>query len=101
MKGQKTGGRKAGTQNKVQREDRKLAQKYGPKAIKEIATLAGLEGTTGKAENETTRLGALNALLDRAYGKPTQPIDGDGEGGAIQVINEIRRTIVRPEHPNR
>ncbi len=29
---------------------------------------------------------AAAALLDRGWGKPTQPLSGDGEGGAIQVV---------------
>lgn len=84
--GRKTGGRTAGTPNKVQREDRKLAQKYGPKAITEIATMAGLVPSKPGSENDTTRLGALNSILDRAYGKPAQTIDGDGEGGPIKHV---------------
>ena len=30
------------------------------------------------------RVAASTALLDRGWGKPAQPHDGDGEGGAIQ-----------------
>jgi len=41
------------------------------------------------------RVSAAQALLDRGWGKAPQPLDGDGEGGAINVIAEIRRTIVR------
>lgn len=29
------------------------------------------------------RVAAASAILDRGYGKPTQPIDGDGDGGPI------------------
>lgn len=95
-KGHKTGGRQAGTPNKVQREDRKLAQKYGPKAIKAMAELAGLEGNR-PAEAEAVRKGALDSILDRAYGKPAQAVDGDGEGGPINVINEIILRGVRSQ----
>lgn len=88
-KGRKTGGRTPGTPNKVQREDRDLAKKYGPKAIEELAKLAGLKGPADRAEAEAVRKGALDSILDRAYGKPVQAIDGDGEGGPISTITEI------------
>jgi hypothetical protein len=89
-KGQKTGGRQSGTPNKVQREDRKLAQKFGPKAIEQIAAMAGLtKNGEGKAEAEATRLGALNAILDRAYGKPAQTIGGDDDLPAIRAALSV------------
>jgi len=96
-KGRKTGGRQAGTPNKVQREDRQLARKYGPKAITELAKMAGLVAGADPAEAEAVRKGALDSILDRAYGKPTQPIDGDGDGGPIEVINEIVLRGVRSD----
>ncbi len=40
------------------------------------------------------RVAAASAILDRGYGKPTQPIDGDGEGGAIPT--GITVTFVKP-----
>lgn len=96
-KGKKTGGRQAGTPNKVQREDRELARKYGPKAIEELAKMAGLKGEVGRAEAEAVRKGALDSILDRAYGKPTQPIDGDGDGGAIRTALEVAFVGVRQQ----
>lgn len=95
-KGQKTGGRRAGTPNKTPREDRTLAQKFGPKAIEQIAAMAGLaKDEKGKAEAEATRLGALNAILDRAYGKPSQPIGGDDDMPAIRAALKV--AFVGPE----
>jgi hypothetical protein len=41
------------------------------------------------------RVTAAVAILDRGWGKPTQPIDGDGEGGAIGVEGIVVR-FVRP-----
>lgn len=95
-RGRKTGGRKAGTPNKVQREDRRLAQKYGPNAIKEMAKLAGLVSGEKPAELEAVRKSALDSILDRAYGKPVQAVDGDGEGGPIKTLHEIVLRGVRP-----
>jgi hypothetical protein len=94
-KGQKTGGRQAGTPNKVQREDRELARKYGPKAIKELAKLAGLEPNgNGKAEAEAVRKGALDSILDRAYGKPVQEIGNEGDQ-PFRVVTRIE--LVGPD----
>jgi len=31
------------------------------------------------------RVAAVNSLLDRGWGKPAQPVDGDGEGGPVQL----------------
>ncbi len=68
----KTGGRKAGTLNKVSADVRELAGQYGPAVITELARLA-----TG-ADSEQVRVSAGRELLDRGFGKPTQsrePID--------------------------
>lgn len=101
-KGQKTGGRTAGTPNKATSEVKVLAGKYGPDAIKALAGLAGLitTGKTKEAESEAARVAALKEILDRAYGKASQPIAGD-EDNPLRVINEIKRTIVRPGHTDR
>ena len=94
-------GRKPGKPNKVTAEVRELAGKYGPDAIKALAKLAGLSmDAEGKAESEAARVAAIKELLDRAYGKSAQPIDGDGAGGPIEHLHEIRRTLVRPDHTN-
>lgn len=94
-KGIKTGGRVTGTPNKATSEVKVLAGKYGPAAIEAAARLAGLvlkvvpnkegdgeqEVPDGAAESEPARIAALQLILDRAYGKATQPITGgDGEG---------------------
>jgi len=89
--GRKTGGRQKGTPNKATADIRELAQAFGLAAINRLAMMAGLAvdalGQPIKgAESEATQLAALNALLDRAYGKPTQPLEGDGDT-APQVIH--------------
>lgn len=72
-KGQKTGGRVAGTPNRATADVKALAVKYGPEAIKELARLAK------SAESEAARVAAIKELLDRAYGKSAQPVGG-GDG---------------------
>ena len=60
----KTGGRKAGTPNKVTAEVRTLAQQHGADAI---GTLAEIMADTTR--NENARIAAARELLDRGYGK--------------------------------
>lgn len=43
------------------------------------AALAVLVQIAKAGESEAARVAAANAILDRGYGKPTQPVDGDGE----------------------
>jgi hypothetical protein len=40
------------------------------------------------------RIAAANAILDRGWGKATQPI----ENGALELIHRIERVIVHPEN---
>lgn len=82
--GERRGGRKKGTPNKVTASIRKLAQAYGPEAIAELARLAK------EAQSESARVSAIGMLLDRGYGKAPQPLDGDGEGGPIKYQNVDR-----------
>ena len=80
-------GRKPGSPNKTGAELRELARLYGPSALKELARLAE------HAESESARVQAIGMLLDRGYGKPAQPVDGDGEGGPIP-FERIKRIII-------
>ena len=62
-------------------EVRDLARQYTPAAI------AALEGIM----NETTapasaRVAAAEALLNRAWGRPTQPVGGDEEAGPVELV---------------
>src|SRR5262245_35185814 len=69
--GERRGGRQKGTPNKATAEVKVLAQKYAPAAIEELARLS-----TG-AESEAARVAAGKEILDRAYGKPMQPVVAD------------------------
>lgn len=81
-KRQKTGGRKAGTPNKVARVDiMKAARLYSLRALETIIGI--MEDDT---EAGSTRLAAANALLDRAHGKAKQITEIGGlDGGDIQT----------------
>jgi hypothetical protein len=92
-KGTRVGGRQKGTPNKATAEVKDIARKYGPDAIKRLAALGGLIEGQVAAESEAAQVAACNTILDRAYGKASQPIDGDGDGGPVllQVITGVPR----------
>lgn len=92
-KGQKTGGRQKGTPNKATADVRSLAQMHGPAAIERAARLAGLvDAGDGMAESEQAQIAALSIILDRAYGKPTQPISGDVDN-PLTIVHEILGSV--------
>ena len=70
-------------------EIRSLARSYTEMAIQSLA------GIAQNGESESAKVAAANALLDRGWGKPSQPIDGDGEGGP--VLQRIETVIVDPK----
>lgn len=76
-------GRKAGVPNKSTADVKALASKHGPDAI---ATLAKL---VKEADTDSARIAACKELLDRAYGKSTQPIAGDDDMPAIRAALKV------------
>ena len=70
-------GRPKGAVNKVTADVRALAQQYGPRAIKTLASIMENEEQPAPA-----RVSAAKELLDRAYGKSPQPIT-DSDGGSL------------------
>jgi len=75
---------------KAPAEIRSLARSHTASAVK---TLAGIMNE--KKAPAAARVSAATALLDRGWGKPAQPVDGDGEGGEIKLVTRIERVIVR------
>ena len=78
-----------GGRPRIPAEVKDLARSHTEAAIR---TLADVCADTAAAP--AARVSAATALLDRAWGKPTQPVDGDGEGGAIPV--SIKIDFVKP-----
>jgi hypothetical protein len=71
-------------------EIKALAKKHSKAAIKVLA------GIMNQADGPATaRVSAAQALLDRGWGKATQPLAGD-EGG-LPVLARIERVIVDPK----
>ena len=87
-------GRKQGIPNRCSAEVRTIAQEFGPRCIEILAAMAGL--TDGPpATAEPVRLGALKELLDRAYGRATQPVSGDD--GAAPIAYSFRWADATPQ----
>lgn len=59
-------------------EIKALAQVHGKDAIAVLVALL-------KSKDERSRLAAAQAILDRGYGKPSQPIGGDADN-PLQVM---------------
>ena len=72
---------------------RSMARSYSRKAIKVLAGIMQAEDAAPPA-----RVAAASALLDRGWGKPSQPLTGDGGG---PILQRIERVIVEsPANPN-
>jgi hypothetical protein len=50
-----------------------------------------------KDATATAKVSAANAILDRGWGRATQPIE-NGDDGALELIHRIERIIVHPEN---
>ena len=87
--GERRGGRKPGSVNKVTKDIRALAQVHTDAAITELARLAK------HAESEAARVAAIKELLDRGHGKSAQAITGEGGEGAVRQIIEVITGVPR------
>jgi hypothetical protein len=56
-----------------------------------------LAGIAKDGTNEGARVAAAVALLDRGWGKPTQPVKSDEDGGPIivEVVHRVREKSAR------
>lgn len=64
---------------------RELARAHTEDALNTLVTIA--EDVTAP---QSARVSAATALLDRGWGKPSQPVDGDGEGGPIGLSVAVK-----------
>jgi hypothetical protein len=65
---------------KTPTEIRSLARSHTEKALNVLVGIMEQPDAPPAA-----RVAAVNSLLDRGWGKPVQPHDGDGEGGPVQL----------------
>ena len=69
---------------------RSLARSHSRTAVNILVGIMRSEDATAAA-----RVSAANAILDRGWGKATQPSES---GNGIQLIDRIERIIVYPEN---
>ncbi len=69
----KAGGRRKGTPNKATAEIKAAFQKHEKKLVKALLALT-------KSDDERVRLGAIQAALDRGWGRPSQAVEGTLDG---------------------
>jgi hypothetical protein len=85
----KKGGRGKGSGNKIGSDVRALARDHTADAIDTLANIM-----RDKAAPPQAQVMAANALLDRAWGKPTQAISGPDGGPLVEVNIECTRNII-------
>jgi hypothetical protein len=75
-------------------EIRSLARSYTRTALHVLVGVMRSKDATAAA-----KVSAANAILDRGWGKATQPV-GNSDDGALELIHRIERVIVHPENPD-
>ena len=73
-------------------EVRSLARSHTRTAVSVLVGIMRSKDATAAA-----RVSAANAILDRGWGKATQPL-ASGDDGAPGLIHRIERVIVHPEN---
>ncbi len=73
-------------------EIRSLARSHTRTAVNVLVGVMRCKDATPAA-----RVSAANAILDRGWGKATQPLES-GDDGAFELIHRIERVIVHPEN---
>lgn len=96
--GPKTGGgSRKGIPNRASKDVRALAQKWGPDALLALAVMAGIEPPIKRlpgvklATNETVQRAANADVLDRAYGKPSQPMEHTVDETFEAILDRLGR----------
>lgn len=79
-----------GGRPKIDARVRELAQAQTESAIDTLVSVM-----ENKKAPAASRVSAATAILDRGWGKPVQPVAGEGEDGAINLVHKIERIIVR------
>jgi hypothetical protein len=79
-------GRPKGALNKATRDIKLAAREFGVPAIARLAQLSGLMlPDKPGAESESAQIAAIKELLDRGFGKATQPLSGDPDGSPLAI----------------
>jgi len=83
-------GRPKGSVNKLTADIRALAQEHGPEAIHRLVEIMQT------SENDQASIAAAKELLDRAYGKSKQPIEGT-DGPPIGIAARVAFEVIKAE----
>ena len=75
-------------------EIRSLARSHTRTAVNVLVGIMRSKDSTAAA-----RVSAANAILDRGWGKSTQPL-WNGDDSPLELIHRIERVIVHPENPD-
>ena len=78
--------------NKTITEIRSLARSHTRTALNVLVGVMRSKDATA-----TAKVSAANAILDRGWGRATQPIE-NGDDGPLELIHRIERIIVHPEN---
>jgi hypothetical protein len=73
-------------------EIRSIARSHTRTAVNVLVSIMRSKDATAAA-----RVSAANAILDRGWGKATQPLE-TGSDGPLELIHKIERVIVHPEN---
>lgn len=84
-------GRPQGAVNQTTVQLRELARQHAGDMLTVLLQIAKA------GESEAARVSAANALLDRGYGKPSTVLNGDGDGGPVELMSRIELIGVRPD----
>jgi hypothetical protein len=77
-------GRLPGSKNKTGADVREAARGYSMDCLKQLHRLSQ------KADTDSAKIAAIREILDRAWGKPTQPVQHAGEdGGPVQTLFRV------------
>ena len=77
---------------KSRTEIRSLARTHTRTAVSVLIRVMRSKDATAAA-----RVSAANAILDRGWGKATQPLESSDDG-ALELIHRIERVIVHPKN---
>jgi hypothetical protein len=76
-------GRPKGALTKATAEIKSLAQPYGKEAVETLVILLR------QGETHSVRLAAANALLDRGFGKSSQPVEHSGHLDVAMTLDRV------------
>ena len=78
-------GRPVGSISKTTAELKMLAQQHGAAIITKLAELSGVIPGNA-AESQAVQVQAMRELLDRGFGRSTQPLSGDTEASPVRFV---------------